>query len=153
MEGGMAPEGQADLVWLGGTKEYGALVGRHLDLLLADHEERNFEDGEHKIRPLIEVRRQKSLCHSFVEKRRSGGVVTGELLAGLVRGHDCHHFRRSDPHRRHLAARLTSAVRGQAHADFRSGDAWHPASSPTLCSKALPPGHRAFGCRRRGTAA
>ena len=27
-------------------------------MLLGTHEERGFEDGEHKIRPLIEVRRQ-----------------------------------------------------------------------------------------------
>jgi ribose-phosphate pyrophosphokinase len=41
-----------------GTREYGERVARHLDLVLGSHEERAFEDGEHKIRPLVEVRRQ-----------------------------------------------------------------------------------------------
>ena len=41
-----------------GTREYGERVAHHLDLGLARHEEREFEDGEHKIRPLVEVRRQ-----------------------------------------------------------------------------------------------
>jgi ribose-phosphate pyrophosphokinase len=41
-----------------GTREYGARVAQHLDVVLGDHEERGFEDGEHKIRPLVEVRRQ-----------------------------------------------------------------------------------------------
>jgi len=41
-----------------GTREYGERIARHLDLTLGAHEERGFEDGEHKIRPLVEVRRQ-----------------------------------------------------------------------------------------------
>jgi len=41
-----------------GTREYGERIARHLDLTLGAHEERGFEDGEHKIRPLTEVRRQ-----------------------------------------------------------------------------------------------
>ena len=40
-----------------GTRDYGSRVARHLDLVLDKHEEREFEDGEHKIRPLIDVRR------------------------------------------------------------------------------------------------
>jgi ribose-phosphate pyrophosphokinase len=40
-----------------GTQDYGARVARHLDQVLCQHEERGFEDGEHKIRPLIDVRR------------------------------------------------------------------------------------------------
>jgi ribose-phosphate pyrophosphokinase len=40
-----------------GTRDYGARVARHLDQVLCEHEERGFEDGEHKIRPLIDVRR------------------------------------------------------------------------------------------------
>src|SRR5215469_7204683 len=40
-----------------GTRDYASRVARHLDLVLANHEERQFEDGEHKIRPLIDVRR------------------------------------------------------------------------------------------------
>jgi ribose-phosphate pyrophosphokinase len=42
---------------IGGTKEYGSRVARHLDQVLCEHEERAFEDGEHKICPLIDVRR------------------------------------------------------------------------------------------------
>ena len=41
-----------------GTREYGERVAQHLELILGAHEERGFEDGEHKIRPLVEVRRQ-----------------------------------------------------------------------------------------------
>ncbi len=41
-----------------GTHDYGERVARHLDLALARHEEREFEDGEFKIRPLVEVRRR-----------------------------------------------------------------------------------------------
>ena len=43
---------------VGGTREYGERVAQHLELILGAHEERGFEDGEHKIRPLAEVRRQ-----------------------------------------------------------------------------------------------
>ena len=35
-----------------GTRDYGLRVAQHLDLVLGEHEERGFEDGEHKIRPL-----------------------------------------------------------------------------------------------------
>ena len=41
-----------------GTRDFGERVAQHLDLILGTHEERPFEDGEHKIRPLAEVRRQ-----------------------------------------------------------------------------------------------
>ena len=43
---------------VGGTRDYGERVAQHLELILGAHEERAFEDGEHKIRPLAEVRRQ-----------------------------------------------------------------------------------------------
>jgi ribose-phosphate pyrophosphokinase len=43
---------------LRGHEIYGERVARQLDLVLGAHEERAFEDGEHKIRPLVEVRRQ-----------------------------------------------------------------------------------------------
>jgi ribose-phosphate pyrophosphokinase len=54
----MSPDGGLTLFAVGGTRKYGARVAQHLDLVLAEHEERSFEDGEHKIRPLVEVRRQ-----------------------------------------------------------------------------------------------
>jgi ribose-phosphate pyrophosphokinase len=54
----MASDSELTLFAVEGSREYGARVAHHLDLVLADHEERSFEDGEHKIRPLVEVRRQ-----------------------------------------------------------------------------------------------
>ncbi|HXH04754.1 MAG TPA: ribose-phosphate diphosphokinase [Candidatus Competibacteraceae bacterium] len=41
------------------TREYGARVAAHLGLPLGEHEEREFEDGEHKARPLVDVRRRE----------------------------------------------------------------------------------------------
>lgn len=41
---------------LGGTREFGARVAAHLGIALSEHEERAFEDGEHKTRPLVNVR-------------------------------------------------------------------------------------------------
>src|SRR5262245_24951388 len=41
---------------LNASKDFGAAVARHLSVELAAHEEREFEDGEHKIRPLVSVR-------------------------------------------------------------------------------------------------
>lgn len=41
---------------LSDAQDLGARVARHLGVLLAQHEERDFEDGEHKARPLENVR-------------------------------------------------------------------------------------------------
>ena len=38
------------------SRDFGAAVARHLELALSPHEEREFEDGEHKSRPLVSVR-------------------------------------------------------------------------------------------------
>lgn len=38
------------------TREFGEKVGRHLGVDLSPHEERAFEDGEHKSRPMVNVR-------------------------------------------------------------------------------------------------
>jgi ribose-phosphate pyrophosphokinase len=38
------------------SREFGTRIARTLGMALADHEERDFEDGEHKIRPLVNVR-------------------------------------------------------------------------------------------------
>jgi ribose-phosphate pyrophosphokinase len=38
------------------SRDFGLLVAREVGLDLAEHEERAFEDGEHKVRPLIPVR-------------------------------------------------------------------------------------------------
>lgn len=43
---------------LNATQELGSRIGRHLGMPLAEHEEREFEDGEHKARPLATVRGQ-----------------------------------------------------------------------------------------------
>jgi ribose-phosphate pyrophosphokinase len=39
-----------------GSHEFGARVAEFLGVPLSPHEERHFEDGEHKIRPLVSVR-------------------------------------------------------------------------------------------------
>jgi ribose-phosphate pyrophosphokinase len=41
---------------LKGSEGFGDSVARHLGIPLGEHEERDFEDGEHKSRPLINVR-------------------------------------------------------------------------------------------------
>jgi ribose-phosphate pyrophosphokinase len=41
---------------LGGTRDFGERVAQALGTALAEHEERAFEDGEHKARPLVSVR-------------------------------------------------------------------------------------------------
>ena len=48
---------ELSLFAVGGSRDYGLRVAQHLDLVLGEHEERSFEDGEHKIRPLVGVRR------------------------------------------------------------------------------------------------
>jgi ribose-phosphate pyrophosphokinase len=57
-ESAMAWDPELTLFAVGASRDYGARVTQHLDLVLSEHEERAFEDGEHKIRPLVEVRRQ-----------------------------------------------------------------------------------------------
>ena len=41
---------------IGDSRAFGEAVSRHLGMPLASHEERDFEDGEHKIRSLVNVR-------------------------------------------------------------------------------------------------
>lgn len=51
---------------LGATKPWGEAVAHHLGLQLTPHEERAFEDGEHKSRPLASVRgRDVYVMHSL----------------------------------------------------------------------------------------
>jgi len=45
-----------DLFALDATREFGLKVAAELNVVLAAHEEREFEDGEHKARPLVTVR-------------------------------------------------------------------------------------------------
>ena len=46
----------ARLFALNASRDFAASVSRHLGVSLAEHEERDFEDGEHKSRPLVNVR-------------------------------------------------------------------------------------------------
>jgi ribose-phosphate pyrophosphokinase len=48
--------GDLVLFALNASKDFGTAVARHLGTELAQHEEKEFEDGEHKSRPLISVR-------------------------------------------------------------------------------------------------
>ena len=51
---------------LKGTRTLGSAIARELDLLMAQHEEIEFEDGEHKIRPTESVRgRDVVVVHSL----------------------------------------------------------------------------------------
>jgi len=55
---GNTPLNQNDIILfaLNATRTFGEQVAARLDLPLAEHEEREFEDGEHKTRPLTSVR-------------------------------------------------------------------------------------------------
>jgi ribose-phosphate pyrophosphokinase len=67
---------------LRGTRDYGERVAGHLDLPLAEHEERDFEDGEFKIRPLAEVCRQDVfVLHSLYG---AGGQSPSDRLCRLL---------------------------------------------------------------------
>ncbi len=61
----MLVELELSLFAIGGTRDYGSRVAQHLDLVLGEHEERGFEDGEHESRPLLNVRH-----HVFVIPER-----------------------------------------------------------------------------------
>lgn len=51
---------------LDGSRDFARDVGQHLGIPLSLHEERNFEDGEHKTRPLVNVRdRDVFVLHSL----------------------------------------------------------------------------------------
>ena len=52
----MANDDDLTLFALGATREFSTRVANRLSLLLGEMEERSFEDGEHKSRPLVNVR-------------------------------------------------------------------------------------------------
>jgi ribose-phosphate pyrophosphokinase len=57
---------QIMLFALDGSRDLGERIARHLGIALGDHEERVFEDGEHKARPLVNVRgRDVFVVHSL----------------------------------------------------------------------------------------
>jgi ribose-phosphate pyrophosphokinase len=67
---------------LEGSRDYGARVAAHLEWPLSPHEEREFEDGEHKIRPLVDVnRRDVFVIHSL---HRSAGASPNDKLCRLL---------------------------------------------------------------------
>src|SRR5881392_2756624 len=67
---------------LEGSRAFGLAVVRELGLDLAEHEERNFEDGEQKVRPLTGVGgRDVYLIHSlFGEAGHSGNDKLCRML-------------------------------------------------------------------------
>jgi ribose-phosphate pyrophosphokinase len=57
---------EISLFALEGSRDFGERIARHLDVALDEHEERAFEDGEHKARPLVSVRgRDVFVVHSL----------------------------------------------------------------------------------------
>jgi ribose-phosphate pyrophosphokinase len=57
---------EISLFALDGSREFGERIVQHLGLVLDEHEERAFEDGEHKARPLVSVRgRDVFVVHSL----------------------------------------------------------------------------------------
>jgi ribose-phosphate pyrophosphokinase len=67
---------------LGGSKDFGEQVSCRLGLALSEHEEREFEDGEHKTRPLVGVRgKDVFVLHSlYADDRQSGNDKLCRLL-------------------------------------------------------------------------
>jgi len=58
---------------LNATAGFGGDVARALDIALAPHEERDFEDGEHKVRPLVSVRGEDVfVVHSLYGEPKTG---------------------------------------------------------------------------------
>lgn len=67
---------------LEGSRPFGERIAGHLGAVLAEHEERDFEDGEHKIRPLENVRgRDLFVIHSLYA---DGGASVNDKLAKLL---------------------------------------------------------------------
>ncbi|WLI90293.1 ribose-phosphate pyrophosphokinase [Massilia sp. R2A-15] len=67
---------------LNGSRPFGELVARQLGVTLAAHDEREFEDGEHKARPLVSVRgRDVYVIHSlYADSAQSGEGKLCRLL-------------------------------------------------------------------------
>jgi ribose-phosphate pyrophosphokinase len=72
----------AILFALDGSRPYGERVASRLEWPLSTHEERSFEDGEHKIRPLVDVnRRDVFVIHSL---HGSAGASPNDKLCRLL---------------------------------------------------------------------
>ena len=67
---------------LGASRPFAELVAQHLGIVLAAHEEREFEDGEHKTRSLVSVRgRDVYVLHSlYADGQQSGNDKLCRLL-------------------------------------------------------------------------
>ena len=61
---------------LGSSRSLGQQVARHLHAELAPHEEREFEDGEHKTRPLANVRDRDVYVIHISMATRAGAART-----------------------------------------------------------------------------
>lgn len=75
-------DSELQLFALEGSQDFGERIGVHLGLSLSDHEEREFEDAEHKARPLVNVRdRDVFVIHSlYGDTRQSGNDKLCRLL-------------------------------------------------------------------------
>jgi ribose-phosphate pyrophosphokinase len=75
-------QGEPLLFAPGASREFAELVGRHLGVAPALLEEREFEDGEHKMRPLVNVRdREVFVLHSlYGDAQQSGNDKLCRLL-------------------------------------------------------------------------
>src|SRR5208283_3035878 len=67
---------------LGGSQALAGAVAHRLGVELAPHEERDFEDGEHKIRPLRGVRNQN--VYVFADLTSSPGQSVNDKLCKLM---------------------------------------------------------------------
>jgi ribose-phosphate pyrophosphokinase len=67
---------------LDASRAFGEQVGARLGIALSPHEEREFEDGEHKARPLVSVRgRDVFVLHSlYADRQQSGNDKLCRLL-------------------------------------------------------------------------
>lgn len=74
--------GELSLFALGSSREFGERIGRQLGIPLSPHEEREFEDGEHKARPLVGVRgKDVYVMHSqYAENHQSGNDKLCRML-------------------------------------------------------------------------
>lgn len=69
------------------SRDFAEGVAQNLGIALSEHEEREFEDGEHKIRPLVSVREQDVfVIHSlYSDAEQSVNDKLCRLLFSLVR--------------------------------------------------------------------
>jgi ribose-phosphate pyrophosphokinase len=76
---------------LSNSDSFGKKVATSLDWSLDPHEERNFEDGEHKIRPLVNVRDEDVyVIHSlYAEEKQSVNDKLCKLLFFIATLKDC----------------------------------------------------------------